>query len=69
MNGLKMVRLFNGGTQKGFAELLGVTIPTYRKWEADISEMPVKHVITICEKYGVEPSDLMTKQKSLKEVL
>lgn len=54
------IRLKNGKmTQREFAQTIGVSMQTVSSWEQDISKISVKHLMTICDKYGVKSSELL----------
>lgn len=59
MKSLKVVRLLNEKSQREFANMLEVSVPTYRKWEEDIDKMPAGYMKVLHEKLGVTPNELL----------
>lgn len=46
-------------TQKEFGDSIGVSTQTVSAWEKDISKISVRHLMKICDKYGVKSSELL----------
>ena len=40
-------------TQEDIAELLGTSQTMYARYERRANEMPIRHLVTLCEYYGV----------------
>lgn len=54
------IRFFNGRmTQQEFADSIGVTPQTVSSWERDITKISARHLMKICDKYGVKSSELL----------
>ena len=49
----------NRMTQKEFGKSIGVSTQTVSAWEKDISKISVRHLMKICDKYGVKSSELL----------
>ena len=58
---VEVVRLLNEKSQREFANMLKVSVPTYRKWEEDIDKMPAGYMKVLHEKLGVTPNELLLK--------
>lgn len=46
-------------TQLEFGKSIGVSAQTIHSWEKDITTIRTKHLLKICEVYGVKSSDLL----------
>lgn len=46
-------------TQKEFGESIGVSAQTVNAWEQDITIIKSRHLLKICDKYGVKSSELL----------
>lgn len=64
MKSLKVVRLLSEKSQREFANMLKVSVPTYRKWEEDIDKMPVGYMKVLHEQLGVTPNELLLKEEA-----
>lgn len=63
MKSLKVVRLLNEKSQQAFADMLNVSVPTYRKWEEDIDKMPAGYMKILHEQLGITPNELLLKEE------
>ena len=50
-------------TQAELAKVLGTTQQVYSRYEKGINEMPIRHLKTLCEYYGVS-ADFMLNLKT-----
>lgn len=50
---IKNIREDSEYTQKEIADLLKTTQPQYNKYERNVQEIPVRHVITLAKFYNV----------------
>ena len=60
---LKELRSKRSISQKSMAELLKTTQQQYSKYENGQQELPVRHVVTICNEYGVSSDWLLGIEK------
>ena len=56
---LKDLREDRDKTQKDIAELLGTTQQQYSKYENGVQEIPVRHILTLADFYGVSADYLL----------
>lgn len=56
---LKELRSKNSVSQKSMAELLKTTQQQYSKYEKGLQELPVRHVVTICNEFNVSSDWLL----------
>lgn len=50
---IKEVRKQHGYSQRDMAELLQTTQQQYSKYEKEIQELPIRHLITICNHFKI----------------
>ena len=50
---IRDLREDNDLTQSQVAEYLGTSQTMYARYEREASELPVRHLLTLCELYGV----------------
>ena len=50
---IRDLREDNDLTQSQVAEYLGTSQPMYARYEREASELPVRHLLKLCELYGV----------------
>ena len=53
MNELKKARLLRGMTMNDVAEVLGISVQTYSRWEADPTLIRVRHMHQLLEFFGI----------------
>jgi transcriptional regulator with XRE-family HTH domain len=58
MQSLKEVRTERGLTIEQTIRALGISRPTYMKYESDPRTMPYGRFLALCEYLGVEPGDI-----------
>ncbi len=46
-------------TQSDIAKVLGTTQQVYSRYEKGINEMPVRHIITLCNFYQVSADEIL----------
>ena len=46
-------------TQAQIAQVLGTTQQVYSRYEKEINELPVRHLLTLCRFYGVSADYLL----------
>lgn len=56
---LRNIRTERGLSQTEIADLLGTTQQQYSKYEQGVHEVPTRHIITLCEFYGVKADELL----------
>lgn len=56
---IKNVRKKHGYSQKAMADLLQTTQQQYSKYENHIQEIPVRHLITICNHFRISADWLL----------
>ena len=56
---LRKLRTDRGLTQMQIADILNTTQQQYSKYEHEIQEIPVRHIITLCRFYGVSADWLL----------
>ncbi len=50
---IRDLREDNDKTQKEIADVLGTSQTMYARYERGANELPIRHLITLCEFYGV----------------
>lgn len=63
---LRSIRKERGLSQMVLADLLQTTQQQYSKYENGIQEIPIRHVVTICQFYGVSSDWLLGLQDTKK---
>lgn len=58
MNNIRELRKSKGYSQADMAELLETTQQQYSKYENGIHELPIRHLVTICNHFHVS-SDIL----------
>lgn len=56
---IKEVRKRNKYSQKDMAELLETTQQQYSKYEQKLQELPIRHLITICNHFNISADWLL----------
>ena len=56
---LRKLRTDRGLTQIQIADILNTTQQQYSKYEQEIQEIPVRHIITLCRFYGASADWLL----------
>ncbi len=56
---IKAVRQKAGKTQADMASLLGTTQQQYCKYENRVNELPIRHLITICQYFHVKADEIL----------
>lgn len=56
---IKEVRKQNKYSQKDMAELLETTQQQYSKYEQKLQELPIRHLITICNHFNISADWLL----------
>ena len=56
---LRKLRTDKGLTQMQIADILNTTQQQYSKYEHEIQEIPVRHIVTLCRFYGVSADWLL----------
>lgn len=51
-------------SQKDIAEILNTTQQVYSRYENGVNEMPIRHLITLCEYYKVSADYILGLKKS-----
>lgn len=64
---LRDMREDRDATQKEIAELLQTTQQQYAKYESGVQEIPVHHLITLAEHYGVSTDYLLGRISTREE--
>lgn len=62
---IKELREDNDKTQEQIAEILNIKQVQYWKYEAGKQKLPIKHLITLCEYYGVSADYILGLPKGL----
>lgn len=60
---LKELREDNDITQKQIAEFLKTSQTMYARYERGASELPIRHLITLCKFYGVSADEVLGIKK------
>ena len=66
---LRYLRKSKNYSQKQMAELLETTQQQYSKYEKAQQELPVRHVVTICEHFDISSDWLLEIRKDVKDSL
>ena len=53
-------------TQSQIADILGTTQQVYARYERGLNELPLRHLRTLCEFYGVSADYILVLPKNLK---
>ena len=56
---LREIRTAKGFTQLDIANLLNTTQQQYSKYETGAQEIPVRHIVTLCEFYNISADVLL----------
>lgn len=56
---IKEVRKLNKYSQKDMADLLETTQQQYSKYEKQLQELPIRHLITICKHFNISADWLL----------
>ena len=56
---LRDLRENHGFTQKKISEVLGTTQTMYARYERGLTELPVRHLITLCQFYRVSSDTIL----------
>ena len=56
---IRDLREDNDLTQSQVAEYLGTSQTMYARYEREASELPVRHLLKLCELYGVSADDIL----------
>lgn len=56
---LRDLRTSRGHSQTDIADLLGTTQQQYSKYEQGVHEVPTRHIITLCQFYGIRADELL----------
>lgn len=59
MDNIRNLRKSKGYSQSDMAELLNTTQQQYSKYENGTHELPVRHLITICEHFQASSDELL----------
>ena len=63
---IRKIRMERGYSQLEIAEILNTTQQHYSKYENGQTEIPVRHVITLCNFYGISSDWLLGLEESQK---
>ena len=64
---LRDLREDNDKTQREIAEVLGTSQTMYARYERGANEMPIHHLITLCNYYKVSPNYILGFTKNKKD--
>ena len=56
---LRELRTENGYTQEEVARLLGKSQTMYARYERGANELPIRHLVKLCEIYGVSSDSVL----------
>ena len=56
---LRELRTENGYTQEEVARLLGTSQTMYARYERGANELPIRHLVKLCEIYGVSSDSVL----------
>lgn len=59
MDNIRNLRKSRGYNQSDMAELLNTTQQQYSKYENGMHELPIRHLITICNHFQVSSDELL----------
>lgn len=59
MDNIRILRKSRGYNQSDMAELLNTTQQQYSKYENGTHELPIRHLITICNHFQVSSDELL----------
>ena len=67
-NNLRKYRINNSSSQENFANIMGVHINTYRRFESNETELPVRHAMTIAEYLKINWWELYNNNDKIDEI-
>ena len=67
-NNLRKYRINNSSTQGFFADIMGVHVNTYIRFESNETELPVRHAMTIAEYLKINWWELYNNDNEIDEI-
>ena len=67
-NNLKKYRTKNSSSQEFFADIMGVHMNTYRRFENNETELPVRHAMTMAEYLKINWWELYNNDNEIDEI-
>ena len=67
-NNLKKYRTKNSSSQEFFADIMGVHMNTYRRFENNETELPVRHAMTMAEYLNINWWELYNNDNEIDEI-
>ena len=67
-NNLKKYRTKNSSSQENFANIMGVHMNTYRRFENNETELPVRHAMTMAEYLKINWWELYNNNDEIDEI-
>lgn len=67
-NNLRKYRTKNSSSQENFANVMGVHINTYRRFESNETELPVRHAMTMAEYLNINWWELYNNDNEIDEI-
>ena len=64
IDNLRTIRKAHKLSQADVAEILGTTQQQYSKYENGTHEIPVRHIVTLCQYYGIKSDEILGIRKS-----
>lgn len=63
IDNIKKLRKSKNISQKDVAKILGTTQQVYSRYEGNLNELPIRHLITLCEFYEVSSDEVLGIKK------
>lgn len=67
MDKIKQLRKERGLTQEDMAEALKTTQQQYSKYENEVHELPIRHLITICKLLKISADEMLGLEEEKKK--